>query len=297
MRATVTPGLYGSTTTYQVVSAGSLAGAFASVQVSSPFFNSTMAYNATSANLVLTRIPFNQLSTGGSNGRAIGNVLEANYSTNLTGTLASFYGNLLASSAPNTLSQLTGEVATAPQTASFAVFSQFFGTIFGQTASSRALGGAAAGLGDSRQTALRTTTPGGGTRVSLDGNETCSSEVCDTRRAPHRYTAWAQGFGGAGSVDGSGSVGSSRLDMNSGGGATGIDVRLDPDTLVGFTLGDGIGCPAGTPVLDGGAQDPDHVAVVQVGGSIDEGASAWAIDVNNSGQSVHQVNGYAICAA
>ena len=56
--------------------------------------------------------------------------------------------------------------AAVPQTASFAVFSQFFGTIFGQTASSRALGGAAAGLGDSRQTALRTTTPGGGTRVS-----------------------------------------------------------------------------------------------------------------------------------
>ena len=183
LRATVTPGLYGSTTTDQVVSAGSLAGAFASVQVSSPFFNSTMAYNATSANLVLTRIPFNQLSTGGSNGRAIGNVLEANYSTNLTGTLASFYGNLLASSAPNTLSQLTGEVATAPQTASFAVFSQFFGTIFGQTASSRALGGAAAGLGDSRQTALRTTTPGARRTATRRGRRASAAPAASTAAA------------------------------------------------------------------------------------------------------------------
>lgn len=64
-----------------------------------------------------------------------------------------------------------------------------------------------------------------------------------------------------------------------------------------FTLSDGIGCPTGTSVLSGGAQDPDHVPVVQVAGSIDEDASAWHIDVNNLGQSAHQVNGYAICAA
>jgi hypothetical protein len=70
-------------------------------------------------------------------------------------------------------------------------------------------------------------------------------------------------------------------------------VLLDP----GFTLGDGIACPAGTSVLGGGTQDPDHVPVVQVAGSIDEDASAWSIEVNNLGQSAHQVNGYAICAA
>lgn len=70
-------------------------------------------------------------------------------------------------------------------------------------------------------------------------------------------------------------------------------VSLDP----GFTLFDGIACPAGTSVLDGGVQVPDHVPVVQVGGSIDQGAFGWAINVNNTGQSVHQVYGYAICAA
>jgi hypothetical protein len=68
---------------------------------------------------------------------------------------------------------------------------------------------------------------------------------------------------------------------------------LDP----GFTLADGIGCPTGTSALSGGTQDPDHVPVVQVGGSLDQGAAAWVIDVNNNGQSVHHVNGYVICAA
>ena len=70
-------------------------------------------------------------------------------------------------------------------------------------------------------------------------------------------------------------------------------VALGPDA----TLSDGIACPAGTSVLGGGTQDPDHVPVVQVAGSIDEDVSAWVIEVNNNGQSAHQVNGYAICAA
>src|SRR5205085_3659507 len=62
-------------------------------------------------------------------------------------------------------------------------------------------------------------------------------------------------------------------------------VALEP----GFTLGDGIACPAGTSVVGGGAQDPDHVRVVQIGGSLDEDAMAWSIDVNNTGKLVHQV--------
>jgi hypothetical protein len=65
----------------------------------------------------------------------------------------------------------------------------------------------------------------------------------------------------------------------------------------GFTLFDGIACPTGTSALDGGAQVTDHVPVVQVGGSIDQGAFGWAINVNNTGQSVHQVDGYVVCAA
>ena len=90
-------------------------------------------FDFASVDLVLSRIPFNQFPGGGANSRAIGNVLEQNYSTSLTGSQANFYSQLLQSSAPNTLSQLTGEVATAAQNASFAVFGQFFSTILDQT--------------------------------------------------------------------------------------------------------------------------------------------------------------------
>jgi hypothetical protein len=65
----------------------------------------------------------------------------------------------------------------------------------------------------------------------------------------------------------------------------------------GFTLDDGLACPVGTSALDGGAQVLGHAPVVQVFGSIDQGAFGWTIGVNNNDQVAHQVSGYVICAA
>jgi uncharacterized protein with beta-barrel porin domain len=239
LRPVAQPGLYGSRTTHSgVLTFASSTGRFASVAAPSIFLNASAVYNPTSVDLVLTRTPFNQLPGGGANGRAVGNVLEANYSTGLTGTLASFYAQLLLSTAPNTLSQLTGEIATAPQNAAYTVFGQFLGTMFGQTGSARALGGSSgrAALPNPSQTAQRTTTSGGGTRVALSPAEPCLGDACDSGAA-QRYTFWAQGFGGSSSIDGNANIGNSRVDMTSGGGATGIDAWLTPNALVGFTMG------------------------------------------------------------
>jgi outer membrane autotransporter protein len=235
LRPVAQPGLYGPTTTYAgVLTFASSTGRFDTVAPASLFLASSAVYNGTSVDLMLTRLPFNNAGGAGSsgNGRAIGNVLEANYSTSLTGALASFYGNLLVSTAPNTLAQLTGEVTTAPVSASFAGFGQFLGTIFGQTATSRTTGQATAG---GPPALARSTTTGGGTRMALAFAEDCSSDFCDT--TPRKVTAWAQGFGGAGSIDGNGTVGSSRVDLNSAGGALGVDMRLTPNLIAGVTMG------------------------------------------------------------
>jgi outer membrane autotransporter protein len=217
------PGLYGPTTAYAgVVSFASSTAQFNGVAPASLFLSSSLVYHADSVDLVLTRLPFNSGAVGGgsANARAIGNALEANYSTGLTGALATFYGNLLVSTSPNTLAQLTGEVTTAPQSAAFGVFGQFLGTVFGQTATSRANGQAAAV---------------GGTRRTLALAEACSSDYCDT--TPKRVTAWAQGFGGAGSIDGNAGTGASRVDLNSAGGALGVDMQVTPDLIAGVTMG------------------------------------------------------------
>jgi hypothetical protein len=65
----------------------------------------------------------------------------------------------------------------------------------------------------------------------------------------------------------------------------------------GSTLLDGIACPSGTSALDGGAKTSGHSPLVQVGGSIDQGAFGWSITMNNTAPSEQQVHGYVICAA
>src|SRR6185312_8869280 len=93
-------------------------------------------------------------------------------------------------------------------------------TVFGQTATSRANGQAMAGNGTRRTLALA---------------EACSGDFCES--APRRVTAWAQGFGGAGSIDGNPGTGASRVDLNSAGGALGVDMQVTPNLIAGVTMG------------------------------------------------------------
>ena len=62
-------------------------------------------------------------------------------------------------------------------------------------------------------------------------------------------------------------------------------------------LVDGIACPTGTSVVGGGTQDPAHLPVVQVVGSIDQDTSSWSVGVANDGTAAEQINGYAVCGA
>jgi hypothetical protein len=63
------------------------------------------------------------------------------------------------------------------------------------------------------------------------------------------------------------------------------------------TVLQGIACPAGTSALDGGAKTVGHSPLVQVDGSIDQGAFGWAIELNNTSPSQQTETGYVICAA
>ena len=228
LRALLQPGLYANTTTYAgALTFATSTGRFASVASSSPFFTAAAVYNAESVDLVLTRIPFGQAAGLGAtaNGRAIGAALEAGYSPNLTGIAATAYGKLLASTSPSAIAQLAGEVATAASTGSFSAFGQFFAVT------------------SSQSDTARNSTSGnpGGNRVALafaSDADACIADSCDTPLPfGRRVTAWAQGFGSGGSVDGNAATGSARVDMSAGGGAVGIDVQLTSRSLLGLSLG------------------------------------------------------------
>src|SRR5262245_48123159 len=111
---TVTPGLYGLSTQYTLLSAGAISGQFAQfissppsafLSLSGPFYDPT-----TSVDVTLTRTPFGAVAGLTANQRAVGNALEAGYSTTLTGPAATLYTNLLMTGTPDALSQLSGEI-------------------------------------------------------------------------------------------------------------------------------------------------------------------------------------------
>src|SRR5262252_4647828 len=111
---TVAPGLYGLSTRYTLLSAGAISGQFAQfissptsafLSLSGPIYNPDPSVDVT-----LTRTPFGAVAGLTANQQAVGNALEAGYSTTLTGPAATLYTNLLMTGTPDALSQLSGEI-------------------------------------------------------------------------------------------------------------------------------------------------------------------------------------------
>src|SRR5262249_38259846 len=110
---TVTPGLYGRSTSYTLLTARMISGQFAQFISSPPSAFLSLSgpfYDSTSVDVTLTRTPFGALAGLTANQQAVGNALEAGYSTTLTGPAATLYTKLLMTGTPDALSQLSGEV-------------------------------------------------------------------------------------------------------------------------------------------------------------------------------------------
>ena len=160
-------------------------------------------------------------------------MLEANYSTSLTGPLATFYTATCRRRAPNTLSQLTGEVATAAQSASFSDVGPVNWPCSAETAAHARHGGRRRGGRPSRPPQHDD-----GRRYpdSLARTQECACRLPATR-AGRRVTAWAQGFGCVLTSTAMSASAASRVDMSAGGGAAGVECLAHSQRLVGFTLG------------------------------------------------------------
>jgi outer membrane autotransporter protein len=241
LRAVVQPGLYGNVTLYPnvVTATAGLGGTqFASAGSTSPFFTASAAYRANAVDLTLTRIPFGALPGLTQNQQAIGNALEAGYSTAATGNAATIYSALLGSTTAPSYDGLSGEVGTGVQNPSFALGDAFLGGIFGQTQRWRS--------GMSSMSAPGTQSASGTYRVQFAAAQPGFALAESTAQAaspgagtwpprsvgPH-VAAWASGFGLSGNRDGDGTVGSARLGYSMGGGAFGADVQLAPNLLFG----------------------------------------------------------------
>jgi outer membrane autotransporter protein len=229
LRAVVLPGLYQSSTTYtNVVQSGtSVTGQFASVTSSSAFFNATATYNAGSVDLTLTRQGFGAVAGETLNQRAVGNALEAGYSTSLTGAAATFYSQLLQAGSVRVLDQLSGEGSSGTQNTAFAA-----GSLFGQTM-------------DGQMEAWRAGNRGGVTGPGALGyaaeRPAVATTAFDALKAPAmvqpQWNVWASGFGAGQSLSGNATTGSASFSDRAAGGSMGVDRLVNPDLLMGLAAG------------------------------------------------------------
>jgi uncharacterized protein with beta-barrel porin domain len=241
LAVTVMPGLYANSTRYaSVVTGNPVNGQFAEVASSSVFLPAAATYNATSVDLILNRIPFGAVPGLSGNQRAVGNALEASYSTGFTGQQALFYGNILASPTTNVLTQLSGESnAGAGQIAAFQLTNQFLLLMLNPFGQDRGGFGAAA------------SGPAGGLisrfapeREPAPATAQAYAAVTPTGRAATywtpRWNVWASAFGGANNTNGDpAGAGTHSFAARSGGIAAGLDYKVTPDTLIGFALSGG----------------------------------------------------------
>jgi len=227
LRLVIQQGLYQTTTTYGSVltTQSGVTGQFASVTTSSAFFNAAATYYAQSVDLTLTRIGFGSVAGETANQRAVGNALEAGYSTALTGSAATFYSNLLQSSSVRVLDQLSGAGTSGTENTAFAAGAQFGQTMDGQM--------------DAWRLGNRGSDAGNGA-IGYAEERPVTSAFAALKAAPlaqPQWHAWASGFGAAQSLSGNAATGSAGFSDRVAGGAAGVDHLLNPDLLVGLAVG------------------------------------------------------------
>ena len=229
LRAVLQPGLYGSSITYTNVLQSSIpvAGQFSNVTSSSAFFNAVATYNANSVDLTLTRYGFGAAPGETANQRAVGNALETGYSTALTGSAGTFYGQLLQAGSLSVLDRLSGEGTSGTQNAAFSAGSQF-----GQTMDSQMWAWRAGHRGDGANAAAL-----GYASEQPNGVMSAFNALKAPALAQPQWHAWAAGFGAGQSLSGNATIGSASFSDRVAGGAVGVDRLVNPDLLIGITAG------------------------------------------------------------
>src|ERR1700738_296812 len=235
----VTPGLYGLSTQYPLLTAGAISGQFAQF-ISSPLLVFLLLsgpfYDATSVDVALTRTPFGAVAGLTENQRAVGNALEGAYSTILTGPAATLFTNLLMTGTPEALSQLSGEAATGAQQPAFQLMNEFMSVMLDPFVDGRA------GVGGVYGHAIpfapdREPLP---EDIALAYSKVLRTPAYKATPFEQRWSVWGAGYGGANHTSGDLLVvGSHDLSAHTAGGAGGLGYRGAPGAIGGFARAGG----------------------------------------------------------
>ncbi|MDP3076045.1 autotransporter domain-containing protein [Bradyrhizobium sp.] len=232
VNASFAPGGYISRQ-YTILTAGSISGTFNPVVTNFNLpanFHDSLSYDATHAYLDLA---LNFAIPGGLTGNQqdVGNALTNFF--NRTGGIPAVFGTLT----PAGLSQAAGETATGSQQTTSNAMTQFMGVMTDPLVAGRGVpisaASGAAGYADEQTMAY-----------AAKRNPTDALAAIYTKAPPpvpftQRWSAWAAGFGGSQSTDGSVAAGSNNTTSRLFGVAAGADYRFSPNTVAGFALAGG----------------------------------------------------------
>jgi len=223
---------------YDILHAGTRTGTFASLDSSGlpAGFTASVAYTPTDVFLDITTT-FGQ--TAGLNVNQHNVAVALNDFFNGGGTLpAAFVGvfGLTGANLANALSQLSGEVGTSSQQATFDAMNQFMGVLTDPFIDGRGGGAAATGASQFAEA-------DGADAYAASGRTSGGPYAMFTKAAApallQRWNVWAAGYGGSQTTDGNAVLGSNSTTSRIYGVAVGADYRISPSTLAGFALAGG----------------------------------------------------------
>ncbi|MBR0829683.1 autotransporter domain-containing protein [Bradyrhizobium manausense] len=236
VNATFAPGTYVAKQ-YTIVHANSINGSFSSlVNTNLPSgFAPSLSYDTQNAylNLVLSFTP--PSGNLNINQQNVANALINFFNSN--GTIPIVFGSLT----PAGLTQISGEVGSAPQQATFNAMNQFMGLMTDPFISGRgdpvSAGGSPNAYTDESM-AYAATGRGRG-KSERDAYAAVYTKAPVAPSFEQRWSIWAAGFGGSQNTDGNAIVGSNNTTSSLYATAVGADYRVSRDTLVGFALAGG----------------------------------------------------------
>jgi uncharacterized protein with beta-barrel porin domain len=210
--------------------------------LASPALHAQLVY-PNAGEVVVRSAGINFLTPGlGANQTALGNALNgvaqgAGLGSPVLGALLNGPTSLAGYSLA--LNQLSGEIATGTQQATFDAMNAFIGTMldpFNRGAGSAPGGGVSGYASEAESSAY-----------ASDGRKRSAAErdayAMFTKAPPQVYAArwnvWAAGFGGSQTTGGNAATGSSDTASRIAGGAVGADYLISPNTVAGFALAGG----------------------------------------------------------
>jgi autotransporter-associated beta strand protein len=242
---------------YTIMTAGSITGTFDPTVAGTGLpsgFKTSLSYDASHTHAYLDLALSFAPPSGNLNGNQqnVGNAIINYFNTN--GTIPIAFGGLT----PTGLTQLSGEVGSAPQQATFNAMTQFMGMMTDPFIGGR---GDPVSAGGAPNAFANETMAYAGRGAGRSKSERDAYAAIYTKAPPvapgfeQRWSVWAAGFGGAQQTDGSTAAGSANTTSNVYGTAVGADYRISRDTLVGFALAGGGSNFTVANALGGGRSD------------------------------------------